>query len=201
MAGGDCIDDADVLRTGGTAGAIGCVLKAPSTLGTFLRSFRWGHVRQLDRVSRELPVTSAATEAKERGLAALRWPIADDAAAAHLDNTVSYARLIEAYTRDGLDGDPLLDGRCSRCGRPPRRRGHRMPGQSKARGSGHPLVLKSSSPSSVPYSARRRIGLGQQYHQDPPDFTVHLPQHWPWETQFSAPSLGCAPCHLLPDGA
>ena len=40
LAGGDCIDDADVLRTGGTAGAIGCVVKAPSTLGTFLRSFR-----------------------------------------------------------------------------------------------------------------------------------------------------------------
>ena len=54
LAGGDCIDDADVLRTGGTAGAIGCIVKAPSTLGTFLRSFRWGHVRQLDRVSREL---------------------------------------------------------------------------------------------------------------------------------------------------
>ena len=51
---GDCIDDADVLRTGGTACAIGCVVKAPSTLGTFLRSFRWGHVRQLDRVSRRL---------------------------------------------------------------------------------------------------------------------------------------------------
>ena len=54
LAGGDCIDDADVLRTGGTAGALGCVVKAPSTLGTFLRSFRWGHVRRLDRVSREL---------------------------------------------------------------------------------------------------------------------------------------------------
>ena len=58
LAGGDCIDDADVLRTGGTARAIGCVVKAPSTLGTFLgtflRSFRWGHVRQLDRASREL---------------------------------------------------------------------------------------------------------------------------------------------------
>ena len=53
LAGGDCIDDADVLRTGGTASAIGCVVKAPSTLGTFLRSFRWGHVRRLDRVSRE----------------------------------------------------------------------------------------------------------------------------------------------------
>ena len=30
------------------------MVKAPSTLGTFLRSFSWGHVRQLDRVSREL---------------------------------------------------------------------------------------------------------------------------------------------------
>ena len=54
LAGGDFINDAEVLRTGRTAGAIGCVVKAPSTLGTFLRSFRWGHVRQLDRVSREL---------------------------------------------------------------------------------------------------------------------------------------------------
>ena len=40
LAGGDCIDDADVLCTGGTTGAIGCAVKAPSTLGTFLRSFR-----------------------------------------------------------------------------------------------------------------------------------------------------------------
>ena len=54
LAGGDCIDDADVLRTGGTARTLGGTVKAPSTLGTFLRSFRWGHVRQLDRVSREL---------------------------------------------------------------------------------------------------------------------------------------------------
>ena len=54
LAGGDCIDDADALRTGGTARALGGTVKAPSTLGAFLRSFRWGHVRQLDRVSREL---------------------------------------------------------------------------------------------------------------------------------------------------
>ena len=54
LAGGGGIDDADALRAGGTAQALGCVVKAPSTLGTFLRSFRWGHVRQLDRVSREL---------------------------------------------------------------------------------------------------------------------------------------------------
>ena len=49
LAGGDSIDDA-----GGTAGVLDCMVKAPSSLGTFLRSFRWGHVRQLDRVSREL---------------------------------------------------------------------------------------------------------------------------------------------------
>ena len=54
LAGGDCIDDADVLRTGGTACTLGGTVKAPSTPGTFLRSLRWGHVRQLDRVSREL---------------------------------------------------------------------------------------------------------------------------------------------------
>ena len=54
LAGGDCIDDADALRAGSTGRVLGCVVKAPSTLGTFLRSFRWGHVRQLDRVSREL---------------------------------------------------------------------------------------------------------------------------------------------------
>ena len=33
LAGGDCIDDADALRAGGTAGVLGCVVKAPSTLG------------------------------------------------------------------------------------------------------------------------------------------------------------------------
>ena len=33
MAGGDCIDDADVLRTGGTACTLGGTVKAPSTLG------------------------------------------------------------------------------------------------------------------------------------------------------------------------
>lgn len=54
LAGGDCIDDADELRTGGTERVLGCVVKAPSTLGTLLRGFQWGHVRQLDRVSREL---------------------------------------------------------------------------------------------------------------------------------------------------
>ena len=52
LAGGDCIDDADALRAGGTQAVLGHPLRAPSTLGTFLRSFSWGDVRSLDRVSR-----------------------------------------------------------------------------------------------------------------------------------------------------
>jgi hypothetical protein len=51
VAGGDCIDDADVLRTGSTAEVLGHRVMAPSTLGTFLRAFTFGHVRQLDRVA------------------------------------------------------------------------------------------------------------------------------------------------------
>ena len=50
LLGADCIDDCDVLRSGRTAAVLGHRPMAPSTLGTFLRSFTFGHVRQLDRV-------------------------------------------------------------------------------------------------------------------------------------------------------
>ena len=36
LAGGDCIDEADVLRTWGTARTLGGKVKVPSTLGTFV---------------------------------------------------------------------------------------------------------------------------------------------------------------------
>ena len=50
-AGADSIDDADVLRSGGSEALLGHKAMAPSTLGTFLRAFTFGHVRQLDRVT------------------------------------------------------------------------------------------------------------------------------------------------------
>jgi DDE family transposase len=50
LAGGDCIDDMDVLRAGRSGLVLGHRVMAPSTLGTFLRAFTFGHVRQLDRV-------------------------------------------------------------------------------------------------------------------------------------------------------
>src|SRR6266540_2125582 len=48
--GADSIDDAEVLRSGRTRRLLGGWVAAPSTLGTFLRAFTFGHVRQLDRV-------------------------------------------------------------------------------------------------------------------------------------------------------
>ena len=48
--GADCIDDCGVLRSGQTRVVLGHGVSAPSTLGTFLRAFTFGHVRQLDRV-------------------------------------------------------------------------------------------------------------------------------------------------------
>ncbi len=48
--GADSIDDCDVLRSGRTRRLLGGWVAAPSTLGTFLRAFTFGHVRQLDRL-------------------------------------------------------------------------------------------------------------------------------------------------------
>jgi hypothetical protein len=50
LAGADSIDDMDVVRAGSTGLILGHGVMAPSTLGTFLRAFTFGHVRQLDRV-------------------------------------------------------------------------------------------------------------------------------------------------------
>ena len=62
LAGGDCIDDADALRAGRTSSVLGCMVKAPST-PRFREGRLWGHVRQLDRVSRELPARAWAAGA------------------------------------------------------------------------------------------------------------------------------------------
>lgn len=50
VAGGSHIDHANILRCGGTGEVLGHRVMAPSTLGTFLRSFTFGHVRQLEAV-------------------------------------------------------------------------------------------------------------------------------------------------------
>ena len=52
-AGADSIDDMGLLRHGAMPDLFGGV-RAPSTLGSFLRSFTWGNVRQLEKAGREL---------------------------------------------------------------------------------------------------------------------------------------------------
>jgi Transposase DDE domain group 1 len=51
IGGADSIDDLDLLRHGAMPGLFGGI-RAPSTLGSFLRSFTWGNVLQLQKVSR-----------------------------------------------------------------------------------------------------------------------------------------------------
>ena len=53
IGGADSIDDLDVLRHGALPALFGGV-RAPSTLGSFLRAFTWGNVLQLGKVNREL---------------------------------------------------------------------------------------------------------------------------------------------------
>lgn len=104
LAGGDCIDDADALRAGETERVLGCAVKASSTLGTYLRSFRWGHTRQLDRVGREVMA---------RAWAAGAGP-GDDPLTIDLDSTVceTYGLAKEGAQRHNYAGQrgyyPLL---------------------------------------------------------------------------------------------
>ncbi len=53
VAGGSHIDHADMLRAGATQDVLPFRVMAPSTLGTFLRAFTFGHVRQFDKVIAE----------------------------------------------------------------------------------------------------------------------------------------------------
>jgi hypothetical protein len=53
LAGASHIDHANLLRAGATQAVLPFRVMAPSTLGTFLRSFTFGHIRQLDRVIAE----------------------------------------------------------------------------------------------------------------------------------------------------
>jgi hypothetical protein len=54
LAGGDSIDDTDLLRTGAIRQLFDQI-RAPTMIGCRLRAFKWSNVRELDAVSRELP--------------------------------------------------------------------------------------------------------------------------------------------------
>ena len=54
VADGDCIDDVEALRAGASEAVLGHRAMAASTCGTFLRSFTFGHIRQLDQLAAEV---------------------------------------------------------------------------------------------------------------------------------------------------
>jgi len=51
LAGGDCIEDVNLLHAGSTATIVGHGTVAASTVGSWLRSLTFGHIRQLDAVT------------------------------------------------------------------------------------------------------------------------------------------------------
>jgi hypothetical protein len=103
LVGGDCIDDAEVLRSGSTAAVLGHRVMAPSTLGTFLRSFTFGHVRQLDRLA-EAVLTRAWAAGAGPGDAPMTFDLESTVTEVHGDQKQGAAY---GYTRQ-LGYHPLL---------------------------------------------------------------------------------------------
>jgi hypothetical protein len=91
LAGADSIDDMDLLRHGGMDRLFAGV-RAPSTLGTFLRCFTFGHVRQLDAVAAGLLGNLA-------GLCPLLVPAASGVVFVDVDDTM---RETHGYAKQGV---------------------------------------------------------------------------------------------------
>ena len=89
IAGADSIDDMALLRHG-AMGRLFTGVRAPSTLGTFLRSFSFGHVRQLDAVASRLLINLCAQ--------APLLPSADELAYVDIDDTL---RQTYGYAKQG----------------------------------------------------------------------------------------------------
>jgi hypothetical protein len=96
LAGGDSIDDTALLRVGALPQLFD-LSRAPSTIGTWLRDFRWHNVRQLDAVSRELLARQWAAGAGPVDLSA---PLTID-----LDSTiVATGQVVFSRLRGGAAG-------------------------------------------------------------------------------------------------
>ena len=105
VAGADSIDDLDRLRHGGMGRLFGGI-RAPSTLGTFLRSFTFGHVKQLDRVAAEVLVNLAQHTPLLGDVDRLCWVDVDDT----VKQTYGYAKQGAGYGYTGIKGLNALVG-------------------------------------------------------------------------------------------
>jgi len=120
-AGADSIDDMGLLRHGATEKVFGGV-RAPSTLGSFVRAFTWGNVSQLNKVHREFLVNLAGSPLQlpspgsPSWWAAWRWRRA--------------SRTRDARTGNGSAGQPRAECTVTRGGPC---RGHTSPGRGRSR--------------------------------------------------------------------
>jgi hypothetical protein len=99
LAGADSIADMDLLRHGGMQRLFGGV-RAPSTLGTFLRAFRFGHVRQLDAVAARFLAGLAAQAPVIDAAASVTYLDVDDTIRA----TFGYAKQGAGFGYTGVKG-------------------------------------------------------------------------------------------------
>jgi Transposase DDE domain group 1 len=105
VAGADSIDDLDRLRHGGM-GRLFTGIRAPSTLGTFLRSFTFGHVRQLDKVAADLLANLARHTPLLPDADQLTWVDVDDT----VKPTYGYAKQGAGYGYTHIKGLNALIG-------------------------------------------------------------------------------------------
>ncbi len=105
VAGADSIDDMDVLRHGAMDRLFAGV-RAPSTLGTFLRAFTFGHVRQLDAVAARLLAQLAARTPLLPGAEAVAYVDIDDT----VRETHGYAKQGAGFGYSGVSGLNALLG-------------------------------------------------------------------------------------------
>jgi hypothetical protein len=99
VVGADSIEDMDLLRHGGM-GRLFTGIYAPSTLGSFLRSFAFGHVRQLDAVAAHLVVNLAGQTPVLPDAARIAYLDVDDTIRA----TYGYAKQGAGYGYSGVKG-------------------------------------------------------------------------------------------------
>jgi hypothetical protein len=131
VTGADSIDDLDVLRHGGM-GELFDGVRAPSTLGSFLRALSWGNVGQLEAVNRRLLAELAA-----------RTPVLADADKLAFLDVDSCQRRVYGHAKQGAGF------------------GHAKVGGYSVRLRGlNPLIAAISTPTSVPLVAGTRLRGG-----------------------------------------
>ena len=213
LAGGDCIDDDDCCAPGSGPhpwrhgqGTLHPPLSRGQALGTFLRSFRWGHVRQLDRVSRELlawaagagpgdgPFTidldstiSRPTVWTRRAPATTACPVLDTGATPvpGAITRVGHRRHaeIENAIRDlkyGVGLNHLPSGRfaANAAWLAAQVMAHNLARWTARIGLGEQIVTTKTL-------RRRFFSLAGRLTRSARRLTLHLPRRWPWENQFS----------------